>query len=176
MGNCFGFLRRSARLLDDRDDMDDFDYYQEPIPSGPIYHIHPGVKKYASELTEEEQLLIISRMDIIQGIPSLIFDHGLHIEECIICLEPYEDQDIVKSLACGHTYHGECIDKWLMLSSQCPKCLKDVKDLPDIPADLGCAPYPMKQQSMQREIAGTSTRQNHPSCSSDLAPSSSEVL
>jgi NACalpha-BTF3-like transcription factor len=40
---------------------------------------------------------------------------------CCICMDTYEEEDIVRKLKCGHTFHKECIDQWLMRgSNSCP--------------------------------------------------------
>ena len=44
-------------------------------------------------------------------------------ETCAICLCEYNDGDLLRCLPCGHEYHQECIDKWLLeMSSVCPYC------------------------------------------------------
>ena len=47
-------------------------------------------------------------------------------ETCTICLDDYEDGDLVRELACGHAFHKECIDMWLTTkASFCPMCKAD---------------------------------------------------
>ncbi len=47
---------------------------------------------------------------------------------CSICFEDYADgDDVVRVLRCGHYFHCECIDRWLLSSSHsrapsCPLC------------------------------------------------------
>lgn len=41
---------------------------------------------------------------------------------CPVCLEQYELNDDVRSLACSHTYHRRCIDQWLPIRATCPVC------------------------------------------------------
>lgn len=45
-------------------------------------------------------------------------------EECIICIEMYEPQDVLRTLKCNHTFHKQCIETWLEYSSNthCPIC------------------------------------------------------
>ena len=40
---------------------------------------------------------------------------------CPICLGETEQQQ-VKRLPCGHTYHSSCIDRWLQQNHTCPTC------------------------------------------------------
>ncbi|XVF22456.1 hypothetical protein REPUB_Repub12eG0174100 [Reevesia pubescens] len=44
-------------------------------------------------------------------------------EPCSICLIDYEEQEKVAMLYyCKHTFHVECIKKWLLHKNQCPIC------------------------------------------------------
>merc|ERR1712046_139112 len=52
-------------------------------------------------------------------------------ETCTICLEDYEDGDIVRELPCGHIFHKDCIDLWLTTKSvACPICKAHAATLP----------------------------------------------
>lgn len=45
---------------------------------------------------------------------------------CAICLEVLEDDDIVRGLLCGHVFHSECLDPWLVKRRACcPMCKRD---------------------------------------------------
>ncbi len=35
-------------------------------------------------------------------------------EECPICLEEMDGQQVVKQLPCGHMFHSLCIEAWLL--------------------------------------------------------------
>ena len=42
---------------------------------------------------------------------------------CSICLEDFKEGSVVVLLPCrSHTYHVECIEKWLRVNSLCPEC------------------------------------------------------
>lgn len=47
---------------------------------------------------------------------------------CTVCCDDYESGDALRVLTCGHKYHVECIDKWLLSSIDylrtpaCPIC------------------------------------------------------
>ncbi|XP_011084385.1 RING-H2 finger protein ATL70-like [Sesamum indicum] len=42
---------------------------------------------------------------------------------CSICLVDYKDNDVLRLLPeCGHLFHLNCVDPWLMLNPTCPIC------------------------------------------------------
>ena len=43
-----------------------------------------------------------------------------NVTECVICLQPYETGDMLKTLPCLHFFHSSCIDDWLSHRSTCP--------------------------------------------------------
>ena len=45
---------------------------------------------------------------------------------CSICIDEYEEGDIVSVLPCKHEYHRECIEPWLQMHRECPFCKQDV--------------------------------------------------
>lgn len=64
--------------------------------------------------------------------------HGAPPEEddtCGICLEEYQDGDIVACLPCGglHKSHWHCINRWLQASKTCPSCRWG------LPTDASCS-------------------------------------
>ncbi|KAF1887832.1 hypothetical protein Lal_00023840 [Lupinus albus] len=64
--------------------------------------------------------------------PTICFTRRLrpdHIE-CMVCLTEFEEGEKVRKLECKHTFHKECLDKWLhQYCATCPLCRKKV--LPD---------------------------------------------
>ena len=47
-------------------------------------------------------------------------------EECSICIEDYNTNDVIRILDCNHSFHTNCIESWIQYSSktQCPICSK----------------------------------------------------
>eukprot|EP00924_Labyrinthula_sp_SR-Ha-C_P014662 maker-scaffold_74-snap-gene-0.19-mRNA-1 protein AED:0.00 eAED:0.00 QI:142/1/1/1/1/1/2/77/153 len=49
-------------------------------------------------------------------------------DSCGICVEDYENKDIIRLLGCEHAFHVDCIDRWAINSAQkstppkCPMC------------------------------------------------------
>ena len=41
---------------------------------------------------------------------------------CLVCLQPYEENDLVRKLPYGHNFHICCADQWLMRANACPCC------------------------------------------------------
>jgi hypothetical protein len=46
--------------------------------------------------------------------------------ECVICLDNISKQNNVYDLGCHHTFHKNCIDKWVHYGSTCPLCRNDI--------------------------------------------------
>lgn len=53
---------------------------------------------------------------------------------CAICLVPYRDGDEIRTLACNHCFHSECVSQWVfhrclskdeLTSLDCPECRQD---------------------------------------------------
>nr|XP_043616342.1 RING-H2 finger protein ATL56-like [Erigeron canadensis] len=43
--------------------------------------------------------------------------------ECVVCLEVFKTGEKCKILPnCNHSFHGECIDSWLIQTGACPIC------------------------------------------------------
>ncbi|MCD9643720.1 hypothetical protein HAX54_031379 [Datura stramonium] len=52
-------------------------------------------------------------------------------ETCAICLLEYRDEVTIGTLQCGHEFHVECINKWLMWKKTCPFCRAEVVSIRD---------------------------------------------
>lgn len=62
---------------------------------------------------------------ILRGIVSyrsLTHSCTCQMQECCICLCPYEDGAELRELPCNHHFHCTCIDKWLHINATCPLC------------------------------------------------------
>ncbi|CAG8507298.1 7298_t:CDS:2 [Paraglomus occultum] len=62
-------------------------------------------------------------------------DESLQNQTCVICLEDFEGKDMIRELPCGHIYHVQCIDPWLLQTSTvCPTCKHDCSESTAEPA------------------------------------------
>uniref|UniRef100_A0A6N2LL55 RING-type domain-containing protein n=1 Tax=Salix viminalis TaxID=40686 RepID=A0A6N2LL55_SALVM len=89
-----------------------------------------------SNLTSDEP--IISTTQYLKHIeeknPTISFSEKLTRQqdsvECAICLAKYSEGEGVRKLNCKHTFHKDCLDKWLQKClATCPLCRAKV--LPD---------------------------------------------
>jgi len=60
--------------------------------------------------------LILQKLSLIKKI--------IVIDECSICYEELNENIIV--LICGHSYHNECINKWIIEKKNCPYCREQI--------------------------------------------------
>jgi len=45
------------------------------------------------------------------------------IDRCLVCLDDYNPEDELRVLACKHTFHQGCVDRWLETGrNNCPAC------------------------------------------------------
>ncbi|KAK7305965.1 hypothetical protein VNO77_43878 [Canavalia gladiata] len=50
-----------------------------------------------------------------------------HEAECRVCLSEFKEGEKVRNLKCKHTFHRDCLDKWLQeYWATCPLCRKQV--------------------------------------------------
>lgn len=46
--------------------------------------------------------------------------------KCLVCQFPYEADESLRRLPCGHCFHGECVVKWLKDNDICPYCRQTI--------------------------------------------------
>jgi len=67
---------------------------------------------------------------------SLLNNRSILDSECSICLDDYHPGDMLRSLPCGHTFHSDCIAKWLTeRSAVCPLCKAELVVVEDEESD-----------------------------------------
>jgi hypothetical protein len=48
--------------------------------------------------------------------------------KCMVCQFSYETKECLRRLPCGHCFHTECVDQWLMAKDFCPYCRQAIVD------------------------------------------------
>jgi hypothetical protein len=41
---------------------------------------------------------------------------------CVICIDELESNTHVCATKCGHVFHFECLNEWLLTNQSCPQC------------------------------------------------------
>jgi E3 ubiquitin-protein ligase RNF38/44 len=82
--------------------------------------------------------LFVEKKDLIEALlggPTASRPHDSSAESCSICCEDYSCGDLKRVLPdCGHQFHVECIDRWLVSSTNysrpasCPMCNTELKE------------------------------------------------
>ncbi|PKI50167.1 hypothetical protein CRG98_029491 [Punica granatum] len=54
--------------------------------------------------------------------PTVALPDKLEKELCCICQDEYDEGADIARLACGHEYHFNCIQQWLVRKNDCPIC------------------------------------------------------
>ncbi|GMH50962.1 hypothetical protein TrRE_jg12899 [Triparma retinervis] len=49
-------------------------------------------------------------------------------DECVICLEGFEEGMEVTEMRCGHAFHGRCLGRWLEVDMRCPTCRRGLEE------------------------------------------------
>ena len=70
------------------------------------------------------------RLAAIRSLPVHRHGGGGCDEECVLCIEAYTSGEVLKQLPCGHVFHAQCIDRWLVhgmayQTRACPLCKAD---------------------------------------------------
>ena len=91
---------------------------------------NPDQMSYEQLLQLEEEVGNVNKglsKEKINSIPNKPFHKALFDDnyQCIICMENFSENELVKQLLCGHIFHGDCIDHWLTQQKNCPFCKAD---------------------------------------------------
>jgi Ring finger domain len=71
-------------------------------------------------------------------------------KECCICMEHFNDQDIIVTTKCQHIFHKNCCREWLRQARTCPVCRDD------IPSSLEVAATSYQQPENEDTVRPTS--------------------
>ncbi|GBG34553.1 E3 ubiquitin-protein ligase ATL4 [Hondaea fermentalgiana] len=78
-------------------------------------------------------------VSLIRNLPVIRFmDTGRDEDEvCPICLADYEPEDELLQLPCGHMFHPECGETWLVKNDSCPLCKRALgaRDISETPSN-----------------------------------------
>lgn len=69
--------------------------------------------------------------------------------KCLVCQFPYEKGDQLRKLPCGHCFHKDCVDQWLMTKDICAYCRQSIICKSD-----------NKDEKKESEASGNNTNSN----------------
>jgi hypothetical protein len=73
----------------------------------------------------------------IAQLPTMQYSRGVVPDDdatCSICIGEYVPGELLRQIGCLHTYHAECLEKWLATSKVCPLCQQNVADATNVHA------------------------------------------
>lgn len=83
----------------------------------------------------DNQLQLLSKQDVLKRMSSLktktysrpsSWCEAVECDNCAVCLEPFNHNQCLRVLPCGHEYHRDCVDPWLVLHHTCPLCKRSI--------------------------------------------------
>ena len=92
---------------------------------------NPDTMSYEQLLQLEENVGNVNKgltIDNIKKIPKVFYKKVLFEDNdnCIICMENFNENELVKQLKCGHIFHDDCIEHWLLEQKTCPFCKEEI--------------------------------------------------
>ncbi|NXP83065.1 RN128 ligase, partial [Ramphastos sulfuratus] len=57
-------------------------------------------------------------------------------DTCVVCIELYKPNEVVRILTCNHLFHKNCIDPWLLEHRTCPICKCDILKVLGVEVDV----------------------------------------
>jgi E3 ubiquitin-protein ligase SDIR1 len=77
---------------------------------------------------DEQSRLRPASSQHVQALPTCALDASQlealpeESKECVICMEPFCEGDVLRTLPCLHRFHVGCIDRWFAQQGSCPIC------------------------------------------------------
>ena len=79
-------------------------------------YIHPPLQHIFSELTA-----IMCRIHTLDKTAPII-PLNAAMDDCVICQDAIDEDCSIRTLACSHTFHANCLTNWAVQSDACPIC------------------------------------------------------
>ena len=81
--------------------------------------LHPMIEDIQNTVTQDN----LDKNTIVNTYVNLDQESKNNFNTCFICLDDFNDNNIIRKLKCVHLFHKECIDPWLLKENHtCPVC------------------------------------------------------
>ena len=88
---------------------------------------HSLLDRTASDVSLDRRSSVLSSGSNVSVTPRKNGSHSFKYKCCSICLADFTGGEKVKVLpVCGHTFHGDCLEQWLVRQFRCPNCNKEI--------------------------------------------------
>ncbi|KAG2228928.1 hypothetical protein INT48_004213 [Thamnidium elegans] len=87
-------------------------FFSVLLPSSILYAVYLTWRVRQQHIQKRE----LAPSDVVKRLPIHSFhrEKDIPIDECIICLEEYQEGDKIRTLPCKHEFHSACVDLWLI--------------------------------------------------------------
>ncbi|CAJ1341669.1 unnamed protein product [Effrenium voratum] len=69
-----------------------------------------------------------ANQELIDSLPLMVYSPERSTDQsCAVCLSEFDKDAVLRRLPCAHSFHRNCIDKWLRRNKVCPLCLQDIE-------------------------------------------------
>ncbi|KAJ2068480.1 hypothetical protein GGI08_000853 [Coemansia sp. S2] len=132
-------VRRRARMRRPQGTLSDLESHFATAHSHPAVEYRPSTRIPPQDVLSDSELQLLPTMKYSEHREkSLKLADSVDEEEepsaCVVCLDVFVADTTVRKLACGHVFHPNCIDKWLLRRScRCPLCNSDTRGLLGLP-------------------------------------------
>lgn len=75
-----------------------------------------------SELLAEAEISSHLTPEEIEALPSFPYAPCKEQQHCAICLDAFQEREVVTMLRCTHFFHMECLAGWMQRATKCPLC------------------------------------------------------
>lgn len=102
----------------------------QPSPMGGVNSLLNFLGQLTNIPLNQEDVSVVISEDSLEQLRLTIFkkikdEEGIDIT-CSICMDDFDDDDIVRQAPCKHLFHRVCIDRWLKKENyKCPVCRKE---------------------------------------------------
>ena len=88
------------------------------------------IKDESFPISKEHKKIIFGKMKVFKY-SELYKNYSENINKedtCIICLGEFKSEDTIKKYFCGHIFHENCLNAWIVKSVVCPMCKYNIKN------------------------------------------------